>query len=134
MKDVSIGLEAMAVGLLQFAQFIRLRVMRIDREALINKEVPNFLALGPGIEGFVLRVTDAAKFLIRSRRLGAITLANELNDAFALIDLFTEHSAQIAALGAENVLPDWLVAEKGQSIYNQLPGAMKLTTDGGNKD
>jgi hypothetical protein len=53
-------------------------------------------------------------------------LTDQLDDAFALIDLRAKHLAQIAALGPENVLPDRLVPEKGERVSDQLPGATQF--------
>jgi hypothetical protein len=61
-------------------------------------------------------------------------LPNELNDAFALIDLLAQQVAQISAFRAEDVLPDRLIPKKSQRISNKLPGASQLTTDCRNED
>ena len=90
MENVGVGLETSAIRSLQFAKLVRLRVMRIDRKAFINEEVPNFLASLPGVKRFVLRVRDVAKFLVRSWRLGAITLPDQLHYTFALINLLAQ--------------------------------------------
>jgi len=53
-------------------------------------------------------------------RFRAITLTDELNYAFTLIDLLAKQCSQIATLSSENILPDWLITEKGQRIRHQL--------------
>ena len=74
------------------------------------------------VKGFVLGVAHPAELLVRSWRFGPITLADELNEAFTLIDLLAKNLSQIATLSSENILPDWLVTEKSQRVGYQLPG------------
>ena len=59
----------------------------IDGKFFIDEEVPDFLAALARIKRFVLRVADAAKLRIGRGRLGAIAIADDLEDAFGLIDL-----------------------------------------------
>ena len=51
-----------------------------------------------------------------------------------MIDLLAQQNPEIARLGAKDVLPDWLIAEKRQRIGHELPRAFQLTTDCGNED
>jgi hypothetical protein len=51
-----------------------------------------------------------------------------------MIDLLAKQNPEIARLGAKDVLPDRLIAEKCQRISHELPGAFQLTTDSGNED
>ena len=81
-----------------------------------------------------MRVIDPAELFVRSGRLGPVTLADELDDAFALIDLLAEHLAQVSPLGPKNVLPNGLVTQKSQSISDELPGTPQLLANRGNKD
>ena len=81
-----------------------------------------------------MRIADPAKLRIGLRRLGAVAIADELEDAFALIDLLAQHRAEIAGFGAEDFLPDWLVTEEGKGVGGELPAAPQLAADGGNKD
>jgi hypothetical protein len=67
-------------------------------------------------------------------RLGAVAIADNLEDAFALIDLLAQHRAQVAGFGPENLLPDRLVAQEGQGVGGELPAASQLAADGGNED
>ena|SRR5438552_4574686 len=129
MEDVRLRLETAAIGSLQFAKLLGLRLMRVDRKRFINEQVPDFRSLLARIERLVLSVTDAAEFFIGNWRLRAVRLTHELDDAFALIDLLAQHVAQIAAFGSKNILPDRLVTKESQRIRNQLPGAMKLASD-----
>ena len=96
--------------------------MRLNREALIDEEVPDFLPALARVERFVLRVAHPAKLRVDCWRFRAVTLADELNDAFTLIDLLAKNLSQIATLSSENILPDWLVTEKSQCVSYQLPG------------
>jgi len=100
----------------------------------VDEEIPNFLAALPCVKRFVLSITHATKLLVGRRRFRAVALTDQLDNALALIDLLTQQSAEIAAFGSKDVLPDRLVSEKRQRICHQLPGTMKLTTDGRNED
>ena len=88
----------------------------------------------PCIERFVLRVTHPAELFIGRWRLRAVALPNKLNHSFALIDLLTKQSTQIASLGSENVLPYWLITEEGQRVGNKLSGTANLSAYRRNKD
>ena len=68
------------------------------------------------------------------RRLGAIAIADKLEDAFALIDLLAQHRAEVAGFGAENLLPDRLVTEEGKRVGGELAAAPEFAADSGNKD
>src|ERR1700722_18165692 len=104
--------------------------MRVARKNVVQKKTPNLLAPLFGVERFVLRVADAAKLPVGRGRLGSVTSANQLHDAIAAVNLLAEHRAQITLLGAEDVLPDWFVAEKLQRVGNQLARAFQLLADG----
>jgi hypothetical protein len=91
MENVGVGLQATTIARLQFAQFLRLRLVRIDGKGFVNKEAPNFFAALSCVKPFVLRVADAAKLLVRCRRLRAVKLTHELDDALALVDFFPQH-------------------------------------------
>ena len=65
----------------------------------------------------------------RRRSIGLQVEEHLCSDRFS-----REASAQIAALSSEDVLPDRLITKKGQYIGDQLPGAMKLTTNCGDED
>src|SRR5687768_2376227 len=99
MKEVRVRLQPSAIGGLKLAQFFGLALAFIDREIFVDEEVPDFLAALPGVERFVLRVTDAAELRIGLGRFGAIAIADNLEDAFALIDLLPQHRAEIACFG-----------------------------------
>lgn len=134
MEKMGVGLYSVAVKLLEFRQRRRFGFMRVGGKIFINKKVPDLLPALPGVERFVLGVTNSPKFLIKIGRLRAITIADQLHDTFALIDLLPKEAAQVAAFGAEDVLPDRLITEKGQRVSHQLPGAAQFSTDGGNKN
>jgi hypothetical protein len=51
-----------------------------------------------------------------------------------LVDLLAQHPAQIAGLGAENILPNRLVTEKAQGISGKLAAAAKFAANGRNKN
>src|SRR5437763_7701173 len=115
-------------------QFLGLRFVLVDGKTLVHVKVPDCFSGLSRIESLILRVTDPAKFRIGRRRFGPVTLTDELDDAFALVDLVAQHLAQIAALGAEDVLPDWFVAEKGQCVRDKLAGAAQFLADSRNEN
>src|ERR1044071_704714 len=123
MKEVGVRLQTLPVSDLERAKLGRLSLARIDRERFVDKKIPDFFTPLPGIERFVLRVTDAAELGIRLGRLGAITVADDLEDAFTLVDLLAQHPAQVASLSPKNVLPDRLITEEGERIGGELPAA-----------
>src|SRR5438045_2528104 len=127
-------LQATAISSLQLAQFMRLDFASVGRKALVDKQVPDFLPALSRVEGFVLRVAYSAELLISRGRLRAITSSHELNDSFALINLLAQQDPEITRLGAKDVLPNRLIAEKSQRIGHELPGAFQLATDCGNED
>src|SRR5260370_40421947 len=133
MENVSVGLQAPTISCLELTQFRRL-VTGVRREMFVDEEIPNFLAALPCVESFVLGITHPAEFFVGSRRLRPVALTDQLDNALALINLLTQQSAKIAAFGSKDVLPDRLVSEKRQRICHQMPGTMKLTTDGRNED
>src|SRR4029077_7631987 len=99
MEDVRIRFEPPSIGRLQPSHFIRLDLSIINRETLIDKEVPDFFPAPACIERFVLSVAQSANLLVCARRFRAITLSNVLNDAFALIYLPPQHRPQVATFG-----------------------------------
>src|ERR1041384_2176208 len=114
MEEVGVRLQTLPVSDLERAKLGRLSLARIDRERFVDKKVPDFFAPLPGIERFVLRVTHPAELRIGLGRLGAVAIADDLEDAFALVDLLAQHPAQIAGLSPENILPDRLITEEGE--------------------
>src|SRR5260370_26035256 len=116
MKNMRIGLETAPISCLQLTQLLRLWFTCVNREALIDEEIPDFFSALARVERFVLGVAYPAELLVRGWRFRAVTLADELNDAFTLIDLLTKNLSQIATLSSENILPDWLVTEKSHRV------------------
>ena len=131
---MGVGLETPPICRLQFTKFIGLGLMRVDREAFINEEIPDFLSSFAGVKRLVLRVTDAAEFLIGGWRLSAVTLSDELDYSFALINLLTKQSAEISAFRSKYILPNRLIAEKRERVCDELSSAAKFATDCRNED
>src|SRR5438876_11705375 len=129
MENVSVALQATTISGLQFAQFLGLRFVRVDWEAVIDEEIPDFLAALPRIKRFILRIAYAAELLVGRWRLRAVILTNELNDAFTLINLLPEQFSQIAAFCTEYILPYRLIAEKRQRVRHKLPSASKFSAN-----
>jgi hypothetical protein len=134
MEQVRVGLETLPVGGLKGAQFFRLPFTGVDRESFVDEKIPDFLAAFPGVERFVLGVADAAEFRIGRGGLGPVAVTYDLEHAFALVDLLAQHPAQIARLGAENILPNRLITEKAQGISGELAAAAKFAANGRNKN
>jgi hypothetical protein len=88
----------------------------------------------PRVERLVLCIADATKLGIGRRRFGSVAITNDLEHAFALIDLLAQHRPEIAGFGAEDVLPDRLVTEERERIRGELAAAPQFTADRGNKD
>ncbi|HZE58128.1 MAG TPA: hypothetical protein VE031_09770 [Chthoniobacterales bacterium] len=134
MENMRLRLQATAISSLQLAQFMRLDFANVGRKTLVDEQVPDFLPVLSRVQGFVLRVACSAELLISRGRLRAITLSDQLNDSFALINLLAQQDPEITRLGAKDVLPNRLIAEKSQRIGHELPGAFQLATDCGNED
>jgi hypothetical protein len=130
MEEVRVGLQTLAVCGLKGAKFFWFRFTGIDRERFVDEQVPDFFSALPGVERFVLGVANPAELRIGLRRLGAVAIPDDLENAFALVDLLAQHPAQIPRLGPEDILPDRLVAEEREGVRGQLPTAPELTADG----
>src|SRR3979411_2845667 len=100
--------QLLAIRSLERAQFVRLGFAGVSRGSFVDEKIPDFLPALAGVEGFVWGVADPAKLRIGLGGLGAVAIADDLEDAFALIDLLAQHRAEIAGLGAEEILPEWL--------------------------
>jgi hypothetical protein len=124
----------LAIRSLERAEFLGLPLAFIDREIFVDEEVPNLFAALPGVKRLVLRVAHAAELRIGLGRLGAIAIADNLQNTFALIDLLAKHRAEIACFGAEDFLPDRLVTEIGQGVSRELAAAPQFLADGGNEN
>ena len=134
MIEMRVRLQPGAIGGLERAQFLGLVAARVDRESFVDEEIPDLFASRAGVEGFVLGVADAAELRVGLGRLGAVAVADDLEHAFALVDLLAQHFAQVAGLGAEDILPDWLVTEEGEGIGGKLPAAAEFAANGGDED
>src|SRR5438045_3226926 len=134
MEEMRIDLQHISIRGLQMLQLLGLRLVLVDGKSLVHVEVPDFFPALSRIESLVLRVTDPAEFRIRRWRFGAITLADELDHTFGLIDLLPQHLAQVAAFGSENILPNRLVSQKGQGVGDELARTAQLFADGRNEN
>ena len=90
--------------------------------AILDEETPGFLAGLSGVAVFELRVGNAAKVGIGSSRLGAKAETDQVNEPVTTVDLVAQHLPEVAAFGAEDVLPDRLVAEPGKDIRPPVGG------------
>src|SRR5438067_8274462 len=133
MEQMGVRLQTLPIGGLERAQFLRLTFASVDRIRFVNEKIPDFFATFPGVERFILGVTHAAELRVGRGWLSAVAIANDLQNAFALIDLLTQHRAQVARLSAEDILPDRLVAEKGEGVSGKLAAATQFASDGEDK-
>jgi hypothetical protein len=131
---MSVGLKPPAIRILEFPQLVRLRFVGVNGEAFVDKKIPNLFSSLSSVKRFVLSVAYAAERFIGHGWLGSIGAPNDLDHAFALINLLPKNLTQISTLRAEDILPDWLVAEKSQSIGDELTRAPKLLADCRNKN
>src|SRR5205807_6962351 len=107
--------EPTPVSGLQFPQFHWFVIATVRRKLFIDEQVPDFLVTLPGIEPFILGVADTPEFFVRSGWFGTVTLANQLDDALAMINLLSQNFAKISGPNTENFLTNWLITEKRQS-------------------
>src|ERR1700730_4806474 len=133
MENVRVRLEPAPVSGLQFPQFCWFAITSVRRKMFIDEQVPDLLVTLPGTERFILGVANPPEFFVRSGWFRAVTLANQLDDAFAMINLLSQNFAKISALRAENFLPNWLITEKCQCVSDQLPRTFQLTAHSGNE-
>src|SRR5438874_9329976 len=108
--------------------------MWIGGKIRIEKKVPNLLVALFGIKRFVLRITHPAKLFVRNVRFRAVTLANELDDSSARIDLAADHAAHVALFSVENILPVRFVTEKLKCVRHKLTRAVQFLAYRGNED
>src|ERR1043165_5979157 len=104
MEEMRVGLQALPVSGLKRTKLCRLSFARVDGESFVDKKIPDFFAAFPGVERFVLGVTNPAELRIGLGRLGAVAVADDLENAFALVDLLAQHPAQVARLRPANIL------------------------------
>jgi hypothetical protein len=133
-EEMRIRLQPLPIRRLERTQFLRLAFAGVDWERFVDEEVPDLFAPFPRVERLVLGIADATKLAIRLERFGPVTIADNLEHAFALIDLLAQHGAEVAGFGAEDVLPDRLVTEKRERVRGELAAAPELTADRGNED
>src|SRR5438270_12448246 len=133
MEQMGVRLQTLPIGGLERAQFLRLTFASVDRKRFVNEKIPDFFATFPGVRCYILSVTHAAELRVGRGWLGAVAIANDLQHAFALVDLLTQHRAQVARLSAEDILPDRLVAEKGEGVGGELAAAAQFAADGGDE-
>src|SRR5262249_13154854 len=124
MSEVILELRALAVEALEFALLLlvtgRVGVAWVGwqveaRDSCVaravgsrNEQTLLYPEL-PGQKEFVLRVGAAAELSIRHRRLGPVSVADDLNEPFAGFELPAEHGAEVARLRTPDVLGDRFV-------------------------
>ena len=131
---MGVGFQPVSICSLQFLLLGIFRLVRIGRETPVEEEIPDFFPSVASVERFVLGVADPAELIVRCRRLGAVTFANQLYQAFAGVDPPTQHGSQITRFGAEDFLPIRFVAQEGKRIRYLLPGTSQLAANGGDED
>src|SRR5436309_14402093 len=116
MKNVRVRLQTAPISCLQLTQFHRLWFMRVNRESLIDEEIPDLFPASARVERFVLCVADSAELFVCDWWLSSVRLTNKLNDPLTLINLLPQQFPEIPTLGSKNVLPDRLISEKDECI------------------
>ena len=89
-----------------------------------DDEQPGLLVLRLRVEEFELGVGAAAKLRVGRIGLGTVGVADDLDEAGAAVEFAAEHVAEVAGLGAKDVLPLGLVAFAGKDIGNALARAL----------
>ena len=79
-------------------------------------------------------VGDAAVIGIDGGWLGTVAVPGELDEGVAGIDFLAQHLAEIAPLGAEDVLLLDLVAEELEDVLDPGAGGAELAGGGGDED
>jgi hypothetical protein len=76
----------------------------------LSKEEPRLFLLLARIEKLELAIGDSAIVRVNCGRLRPTALADDLDEAFARVDLVAENLAEVAGLCAEDFLYDGRVA------------------------
>src|SRR5262249_15231162 len=124
MVNVRVRLQATPICCLELAEFFGLRLTRVSGKIFINEEIPDFFPALASIQCLKLCVAKSSELFVGCWRFSTVALTHQLKNTFTVIDLLAQNFAQITALSPKNFLPDRLVAEKGQGIRYQLPGAL----------
>ena len=77
--------------------------------------------LAPGNTSYLLWMimgflVVTAVLVVGFGRLGAVAIADNLEDPFALVDLLAQHRPKIAGFGPKDLLPDRLVTQERQGV------------------
>ena len=116
LQGPAFGLKGEWIGVVGVAGQVEFVDGRVVRAILLGKDDPGFLASASRVEELVLRVGDAAVFGVGLGRFRAEALADDLDEPFAVVDLIAENLLEITRLGAEDILPDGVVAETRQDV------------------
>lgn len=99
-----------------------------------GEEEPGFLFLLVGVEELELGVGAAAESGVGVGGFGSVGVAGDLDEAGAGVYFFAELVAEVAGLGAEDVLPDGFVAFAEEDVGDALAGGSQLAGDGGDEE
>jgi hypothetical protein len=83
---------------------------RVAGAGVSGEQEPRLFFLRPSVEELELGVRDSAIVGIHRRRLRAVAMADDLDEAIAGVDLVAQDFAEVAGLGAEDFLNDRRVA------------------------
>lgn len=141
LEQAALGLPRGGIRMRGVERKVEQRGDGVARADAVGDEQPGLLAEGTGEEKFILRVGAAAKLRIRQRRAGggvggfrAVGYTDDLDEARAALDFPTEHVAQVAVLGAEDVLALGLETLAPKDVRDALAGALELARDRADED
>jgi len=99
-----------------------------------GEEDVGLFSLDLRVEELELGVGDAGIIGIDSGGFGSVAVASELDEGLARVDLVAEDLAEIAALGAPDVLLHGFVAEELKDMLDLGAGGAEFVADGGDED
>src|SRR6202035_1703230 len=104
------------------------------RARLASENKPGLFLLLAGVEKLELGIRDSAIVRVNRGRLRAATLADDLDEALAGVDLVAENLAQVAGLCAEDFLDDRRVAQPCKDGRDPAACLPELRRNAGDKD
>ncbi len=128
-----LGLVACRIRVSRIVGKVKLGGRPVALALLAGDDQPGLLALPPGVEKLELSVRNPAPLRINLRRLRAVTLAHDLQQPLAGIDLVAEPLAQLAVAGGKVVLRNGIVAQRADGGGHGVAGRAKFLADGGKK-
>jgi hypothetical protein len=107
---------------------------RVAGAGVSGKDEPCLFLPRPGVEKLELGVRDATIVGIHRRRLRAVAVTDDLDEALAGVDLAAQEFAEVAGLGAEDFLNNGCVAQPCKDEGDAAACLAKLRRNAGDKD